>query len=313
MNKTLTKLAGALALCIGFAGSALAAGTIDITTVNDKKQPIKLEVPYMPERIAALNYTTVDILDQLGLGDRIVGMVKSSAVPAHLQKYADDPKIVNLGTMKELDLEALMSLQPDMIFSSDRTVRQYKTFSMIAPTVASYVEYQSGFFEGFKANLIRHGEIFGKQAEVAEVIKQYSDRIAAMRAQADDKTAMLGLFTGGSLHVLGDKGRMSLITHDIGFNNQAVGVDVNHGNTSSYELFVQKNPDYLFILDKDVAVGRNAKSATMLMNNELIMQTDAHKNGRVVFLQPGDTWYLTDGGIEALDMMLDNVEAAMKL
>ncbi|NLS13207.1 ABC transporter substrate-binding protein [Vibrio sp. SM6] len=311
MMNPMLRLVSAFALCFSVVTGATAKETITVTVVDDKKQPIALEVPYMPTRIAALNFTTVDILDQLGLGDRIVGMTKSSAVPAHLKKYADNPNIVNLGSMKEIDMEALMSLQPDVIFSSDRTVRQYKLFSMIAPTVASFVEYQNGFFQGFAANAKLHGEIFGQQAHVQAQLDGFTARINAMKSKAQSQSAMLGLFTGGSLKVLGDKGRMSLITNDIGFNNLADGVNVNHGNNASYELFVKLNPDYVFILDKDVAVGRNSNSAKELLDNELFKQTRAHQTQRMVFLEPGDTWYVADGGFKALDMMLGNIEAVM--
>ena len=35
---------------------------------------IELEVPYNPKRIAILDHACLDIIDELGVGDRVVGM-----------------------------------------------------------------------------------------------------------------------------------------------------------------------------------------------------------------------------------------------
>ena len=300
----------ALSLSAIFSHTAF-ANTISLSVPNEKNQMIQLSVPFDPLRIVALNYSTIDILDKLGLGSRIVGMPKGNAVPEHLQKYNEDPNIANIGGMKSVDMEKLMSLQPDVIFSSDRTIKNYKKFSQIAPTVASYVNYKQGFLAGFAFNLKQHAKIFGKEKQANDMLAEVENKIATLKSKATGKTAILGLFTGGSLKVLGDKGRLSLITNDIGFTNLSTKVNVNHGNNASYELLVKENPDYLFILDKDIAVGAKAKSATQLLDNALIKQMGAHKNGNIEFLSPGSAWYLADGGLTSINLMLANVEAAL--
>ena len=291
--------------------TAVFAEQVVVKTVNEKSQPIELSVPLMPKRVVALNFSSLDILDQLGLGDSVVGMIKNGVIPEHLQKYADDPKVANVGGMKSVDMEKLMSLQPDLILSSDRTVRDYKKFSMIAPTVASYVDYKQGFLDGFEQNLAVHAKIFGKQVEADNIFDDIEARVVNLKQQAKDKTAILGLFTGGSLKVLGDTGRMALITHDIGFTNLAKGVNINHGNNASYELLVKQNPDYLFVLDKDVAVGAKAKSAKQLLDNALVKKMKAHQQDNITFLEPGSAWYLADGGLTSINLMLDNIETAL--
>ena len=59
------------------------------------------------------------MLDSWGLGDRVVGMPKASSVD-YLSSYNDNEEIANLGTLKEVDLEALMSCEPDLIFIGGR-------------------------------------------------------------------------------------------------------------------------------------------------------------------------------------------------
>ncbi len=284
------------------------AEMIVIQVDNGKKEMIDVEVPFDPQRVVCLNYISIDILDKLGLGDRIVGMIKNGSVPEHLKKYEDNENIANLGGMKDIDMEALMALQPDIILSSDRTASKYNEFIKIAPTVASYIDYKKGFYNGFKENVLKHTTIFNKSNEVEVIIADYDKRIKALKEKSSGKTAILGIFSGGTFNTLGNNGRISIITTDLGFENTASDIDVNHGNISSYELLLAKNPEYIFVLDKDTAVGAEAKSAKEMLDNELVHQTEAYKNNNIIYLEPGGVWYLADGGITSMDIILKNLE-----
>ena len=121
--------------------------------------------------------------------------------------------------------------------------------------------------------------------------------------------------TSGSFNVLGNDGRCSIIGREIGFNN--VGEDAKnqtstHGNEASFEYIVEKNPDYIFVMDRDAAIGTDgAKLAQEIMENELVKGTDAYKNGHIVYLKHPAVWYTAEGGITALDLMLQDLETAL--
>lgn len=44
------------------------------------------------------------------------------------------------------------------------------------------------------------------------------------------------------------------------------------------------------------------------MENELIMETAAYKNGNLIILENPVAWYTAEGGVTALDMMLGDLE-----
>lgn len=88
---------------------------VTITSLNGNGDPTDLTVPYDPQRIAILDMASLDILDALGLGDRVVGTASTSL--DYLQSYIND-EVENLGTIKEADLEAVMACEPDVIFLS---------------------------------------------------------------------------------------------------------------------------------------------------------------------------------------------------
>lgn len=47
--------------------------TVTITSLNAERAETQLEVPYDPQRIAILDMASLDILDALGVGNRVVG------------------------------------------------------------------------------------------------------------------------------------------------------------------------------------------------------------------------------------------------
>ena len=87
-----------------------------------------------------------------------------------------------------------------------------------------------------------------------------------------------------------------------------------HGNEASFELIVEKAPQYLFVMDRDAAIGTDgAKLAKEIVENELVMGTEAYKNGHIVYLSHPAVWYTAEGGISALDLMLSDLETGLGL
>lgn len=47
------------------------------------------------------------------------------------------------------------------------------------------------------------------------------------------------------------------------------------------------------------------------MENELIMSTNAYKNGNLVILEHPAIWYTAEGGVTAFGLMLTDLETAL--
>ena len=287
--------------------------TITIKSLNAEKNEVDLEVPYDPERIAILDMASLDILDSLGLGDRIVGSAGTSL--DYLQEYVTDENIANLGTIKEADMEAVMECEPDVIFIGGRLSASYDALSEIAPVVYLATDTEIGVAESVRKNATTIASMFGLEEDVEELMADFDDRIKTLSEFAEGKTAIVGLCTSGSFNVLGNDGRCSMIGVEVGFEN--VGVDANidtstHGNEASFEFIVEKNPEYIFVMDRDAAIGTDgAQLAQEIVENELVKGTDAYKNGNIVYLAHPAVWYTAEGGINALDLMLQDLETEL--
>lgn len=284
--------------------------TITVKNLNANKEEVDLEVPYDPERIAILDMACLDILDSLGVGDRVVGSAGTSL--DYLQDYVTDQNIENLGTIKEADMEAVMACEPDVIFIGGRLSSSYDALSEIAPVVYLSTDTEIGVVESVRKNASTIAAMFGLEDQVDKLMEDFDERIETLAAFAEGKTAIVGMCTSGSFNVLGNDGRCSMIGREIGFEN--VGVDANvdtstHGNEASFEYVVEKNPDYIFVMDRDAAIGTDgAQLAQDIMENELVQGTDAYKNGQLVYLEHPAVWYTAEGGVQALDLMLQDLE-----
>lgn len=286
--------------------------TITIQSFNASKETADLEVPYNPERIAILDMASLDILDALGVGDRVVGTADTSL--EYFQDYINDD-IANLGTIKEADLEAVMACEPDVIFIGGRLSSSYDALSEIAPVVYLATDVEIGVVESVRKNATTIASMFGLEDKVEELMTDFSARIDELKTVSEGKTAIVGMCTSGSFNVLGNDGRCSIIGVEVGFENIGVDADIDtstHGNEASFEFIVEKNPDYIFVMDRDAAIGTDgAQLAKDIMENELVMGTDAYINGNLIYLEHPAVWYTAEGGITALDIMLSDLESEL--
>lgn len=288
--------------------------SLTITSLNANKEAAELEVPYDPQRIAILDMASLDILDALGVaGGRVVGSADTSL--DYLQSYVTDENVANLGTIKTADLEAVMAAQPDVIFIGGRLAKSYDALSEIAPVVYLATDSELGVVESVRQNAATIASMFGLEDKVDELMAGFDARIQTLADFAADKTAVVGMCTSGGFNVLGNDGRCSIIGREIGFENIGVDADIDtstHGNEASFEFVVEKNPDYIFVMDRDAAIQTDgAQLAQEIMENELVMGTDAYKNGNIVYLAHPAVWYTAEGGITALDIMLQDLESKL--
>lgn len=311
MLSTFSRTLKALALlAVGLSTAAQAQETVSVFSYNGARQATTVSVPKNPERVVVIDYAVLDIMDRLGLGDKIVGTAKGVA-PDYLSAIANSPKSANVGTVKAVDLEALMALEPEVIFIGGRLAAKYDQLSAIAPVVFLAVDYEQPLLSSVKRSTDVIATIFGQEQAAQDLIASYEERIAALKAKAQGHSVLIGMVNASQFKTLGNHGRCAFIGQDLGFTNLAADLSSTHGNESSFELLVKLNPEYLFVLDRDSAIGRKgAQLARDVMNNELVHKTRAYQESKLFYLNSA-VWYLSEGGLKALDYMLQDLEAAL--
>lgn len=288
--------------------------TVTVKTRNGAGEIVEMAFPYHPQRLAVMDLGALDILDNIGHTENIVGIATGSSID-YLQDYVNDTSYFNLGSVRTADLEAVMESEPDVIFVGGRLSEQYDELIQIAPVYMMYTDLSVGVVESTSENAKNIAAMFGAEDRVDALMEEYDARIDTLRTFAEGKTAVVGMVNAGGFGVLGNDGRCSIIGRELGFQNVGVDADINtsaHGNEASFEFLLSKNPDYIFAMDRDAAIGtEGAQLAAEVMDNEIVAMTDAAQNGNIVILAHPNVWYTAEGGITALGIMLSDVESAV--
>lgn len=298
------------------AGCSLKSGNEGEKELNGQQEIITVthtlgstEVNANPQKIVVLDWAILDIIDSLNLGDKVVGIPKSSNAVSYLEKYAKEASISNVGTVKEADMEAIYALEPDLILIGGRMTDYYEELSKIAPTIQFSISYEMDYLDSLKQNVSQIASMWGKTDEAELLFKDFDQRIEILENQLTEKKSVISMVSNSSITVLGTNGRCSLI-NSLGINNISNST-ATHGDSVSFEYLLEKNPEYIFVLDRDSAIGsESSDSAKEIIENALVKKTDAYKKGNIVYLSP-TAWYLAEGGIQSTDTMLQDLENAV--
>lgn len=262
-----------------------------------------------PKKVVVFDFGMLDTLDKLGV--EVTGVPQSGTVPPYLSKYADS-KYINVGSLKEPDFEKIAEIDPDLIIISGRQAELYEDLSELGPTVYVGLDFTK-YMDSYKENVAMIGQIFGKEDVVKEELAKVDDQIAKVKDEVTglNKNALIILANEGKISAFGAGSRFGLIHDVLGFTPVDPKIEVStHGQSVSFEYVVEKNPDYLFVIDRTAVVGGNT-NAKDLIENDLVKNTKAFKEGHIIYLDP-NYWYLSGGGLESVPAMITEVENAIK-
>lgn len=263
-------------------------------------------VPGDPQRAYVADWAALDTLAVL---DVPVAGASLTRMPAALTSAF--PGAVDIGAPKEVDLEKLAAGDPDLIVIGARAASQYDKLSALAPTVDITAETTS-HFDALSHQATILGETFGKQKQVADELAAIDTLVEQTRAETAGKGSGLVLMvSGGKVSAFGPGSRFGLIHDDLGVAAAAPDLKQDaHGQAVSFEFIAQADPEWIFVIDRDKAVGTDASPALQVLDNPLVNNTRAAKNGRVVELD-GIDWYVIGNGLGTTRTMVTDVREAL--
>ena len=290
----------AAVVALAQAAPASAQERIDITHAQGKTS-----VPRNPERIVVFDLASLDTLDALGVE---IDGVPGGLLPEYLSKYRSDDH-AKVGTLFEPDYEAVNALAPDLIVVGGRSSTKYRELARIAPTIDMTVD-TGDYMGSVTRNVEQLGRIFGKETEAESKLATIRRSIEDLRATASGiGEGLLVLTTGAKMSAYGPGSRFGIL-HDV-FAVKPAEENLQaslHGQSISSEFILAANPDWLFVIDRDAAIGSGNSSGAVL-GNELVAQTKAWKQDNVVYLDAVN-WYLVGGGLISLQAMVDQLSQA---
>ena len=318
MKKCLpTLLAAALALGLAACGQQTDSKTASDSTSQAAGEQIKLSskageisIPANVSKIAVMDYTSLDTFVALGASDKVIGLPLSSAVPTSLASFKDG-KYADFGAVNNVNLEKLAAAQPQLIISADRLQKQTDALKQIAPTYHYSID-TNNYWQSFHEQTLNLAKIVGKTTEAEQKLQALDAEAAKLSEKTKGKTALIVLVNNDKLMAFGQHSRFGLIHDKLGFTPADASIKVGtHGQSISYEYIAEKNPDYLFVIDRASAVTGKSGGAQAALNNDIIKQSKAAKENHIVYLD-ANNWYLMNGGLNSMHEMVAEVGNAIK-
>lgn len=264
----------------------------------------ELIIPKSPKRAVVLDVGALETMHELGI--HAAGVPKKF-LPDYLNDIKDDPNVADVGSVIEPDFEAIAKVKPDVIFISTRLERFYKEINEIAPTVFIGADNKN-YLSSFGTNVKLIGKIYGQEKLANEKLEAVDSKIKSAQGKykQDPHKALFLIYNNGKFSAFGQGSRFGFI-HDVlgikpvlDLNDESV-----HGQRVSNELIAEANPDYLFVVDRNAAVLGKVSSKEEV-ENQLIKQTKAYKNGKMFYLNP-NVWFISGGGLTSVNLMVDDI------
>ncbi|MFG3345061.1 ABC transporter substrate-binding protein [Streptomyces sp. NPDC048018] len=261
----------------------------------------KTEIPAAPKRVVVLDVGELDNVVSLGI--KPVGFAPSEGddgIPAYLKKDAGSPKSV--GTINNLNLEAIANLQPDLILGSQlRAADKYDELSKIAPTVFSI---RPGFT--WKENYLLNAAALDRTAEAKTKLAAYETKARRLGADIgpDKPTVSMVRYLPGKIRLYAKASFIGTILQDAGLPRPANQQVNDLAVEVSPEKIDQADGDWIFtgVYGDPKATKRDTAQANPLWKN-----LKAVKAGRAKDV-PDETWYL-GLGVTAANSVLDDLRA----
>ncbi len=297
-----TLLALTLTACGGSGGSSADSDSKDTVSVADNSG--KVDVPKNPQKYAVtdnLSFRTLQDWDK-----------KPVAAPRALMpesfRWTKDDSIVDTGSHREPDLEALVGAEPQLVINGYRYASQQDKIKELLPDTP-IVTFDKKDDESHADNLKRHtnelGTIFDEQDGAKKKTADFDKAIDQAKSAYDGKSSVMGLITsGGDINYSDPKeGRgASPLFESLGLKHalDVKGSDDNHeGNDVSVETIAKSNPDWMIVLDRDASFAEKEKdyapAKDLIMKSKALKNTTAVKKNQIIVL-PSELYL--DEGIE---------------
>ena len=264
-------------------------------------------VPKNPQNVAVYDLGALDTLTALGVP---VGATIDKSMLPYLKGAFD--KAQHVGTLFEPNYEALGAFKPQLIIIGSRTSKAAQQLNELAPTIDMTADSKN-LRTSAEARIDAYAQIFGKQAEAEKLKADINQAFDEAREAAKGKGKGLVLIvSGGKLSAQSPNSRLGGWLHqDIGLEPvDATMKEGSHGMPVSFEYIKEKNPDWLFVLDRSAAIGEEGKAAKDVLDNPLVAESTAWKKGQVVYLD--SSAYLAAGGAKQLQTVAKQAAEAFK-
>lgn len=257
-----------------------------------------------PERFAVYDWAALDSLHQLGV--KVPATTKAVRVDYLQPVFAAAQPV---GELFKPDIEALVAYGPQLVITGGPGAEAYGDLAKVAPTIDLTVD-NAHIRRSGEEQIRTLGRIFNREKEAEALVAAIEKTFAEARAAAKNQGRGLVIsITGHRVSAFGPQSRLGSWIHtDLGLEPVDKGLEnAGHGQPVAMEYIRDKNPDWIFVIDRTAALGEPGPAA---LDNPLVRETNAWRKGQIVLMPTAN--YVVAGGAQQLQRAAAQLRDAFK-
>jgi len=205
-----------------------------IELIDQMNRTIRLEK--FPERIVSLVPSQTELLFDLGLGDKVVGITKFCIHPNEWYKSKQ-----RVGGTKNLNIEAIKTLKPDLIIGN----KEENSLSDILEIEKLFPVYMSDIFtiEDALKMIADVGDLTDRKRESTQLISTIKSDFSTFPKSSG---TVLYLIWANPYMAVGNNTFIGDVINQFGLSNILAEADLRYVELSA-EQISKLNPDYIFL------------------------------------------------------------------
>lgn len=257
-----------------------------------------------PQRIVALAPSTVEVLYELGLGDRVVGISRFSSYPPEALEL---PKVAGF---VDVDFEQLLALKPDCIVMVDSQRSLVEKFHELGLRTLS-VDHAS--VDGILDSFTEISDVCGHENESKKLLDEMRGHLEKIKQRTHGKSRPRVLI---SIERDTDSPQPDQViaAGNAGFHQELIemagGVNAYQGPIAfpklSREKLINLNPDIIIDLIRDEVIAQHPKKE-LIQQWGVYSELHAVKNHRVVIISGNQHLIPGPRFLETLDEMVEAI------
>jgi iron complex transport system substrate-binding protein len=259
-------------------------------------------VPMTPQRVVVLDTDKLDTMVSLGLSPVGAAQAQENQTwPEYLGSALANTKPV--GTLQQLNIEAIMALKPDLILGSKfRQAAFYDKLAKIAPTV-----FTEKVGITWKENFLLDAEALGKKDQAQQLLSGYETRAKEVGAKFSKLQVGIVRFMPTEIRLYGPESFSGIVLGDAGIPRpeaqQLADQEDKRFGKISQENIAKGDADAIFYTAYGEAA---AKSQAEVTAGPLWKNLKAVKAGHAFNVD--DEIWMTGIGVTAAGKILDDLD-----
>jgi len=198
----------------------------------------EINIPFPPKRIISAVPSTTEFLFDLGLGDRLISRTKFCKYPV-----ADIAKLPNIGGPKDLHIDKIRLLDPDLILANEEENNK-EQIEILLDEFPVYVCKVRNFNEALQ-NILNTGKIVGAEPKSFEIANTIQAGFSQLPLNLKSQSVLYLIWKNPYMAVGKDTFINSMI-EKCGFRNAIDDIDSRYPKMTTEEIS-KLNPDLVFL------------------------------------------------------------------